>query len=204
MPHTNLAEDFPTMIDDVIVWYDNRKRAFCCAYFITDIMLKTELIEHFEPLSIMTIHAKDYKDIQKHISKWPTGAAEKFIQCYSERENSLRTIEQSTMVHEALKKEPTIQVTRSVPARIKEPKRIKPPARLAPSRPPKVKKKVIPDPPKAAFVLRKCVVNLARELKMTYLEAHKEFGNLTDKDILALHHELKDFTVTETNGRFSL
>ena len=200
----DLADDFPTIIEKSVVWYDDQHREYRCSYVIHDMVEHTELRENFEPLSIMLFHMRDMKSIQKHVSKWPPCAIEKLIQCHRERDKAQYAIEQSTRVHDALKKEPTIQVMRSVPARVKQPKRIKPPARPAPSRPPKVKKKVIPAPPKVAFILRECVVGLAKELKMTYLEAHEEFGNLSDKDILALHHEMKDFAPTTTNGRFSL
>ena len=201
MLRSDLADDFPTIIEKVVVWYDNQHLEYRCSYLMVDIMEHTELRENFAPLSVKVIKLQDNAMFQKRIEEWPVGALDKLIQCVRKQEYAKTAIDQNAQTYEVVKFEP---VMRSVPARVKQPKRIKSPARTAPSQQPKVKKKVIPALPKAAFIMRKSVVALAKELKMTYLEAHEEFGNLTDKDIVALYREMKDFEVTDSSTRFSL
>jgi|APSaa5957512622_1039677.scaffolds.fasta_scaffold12866_5 hypothetical protein len=198
MHRADLAEDFPTIIEKSVVWFSDRHNEYRCSYVVYDMMERTELRENFEPLSLMLFHLQDMKAIQKHVSKWPPCAIDKLIQCHRERENAEQKIAVASRIQAVYKPGSIARVNES------NTKRIKPPARPAPSRPPEVKKKVIPAPPKVAFIMRKSVVALASELKMTYLEAHEEFGGLTDKDIVDLYREMRDFTTTETNGRFSL
>ena len=102
MLRSDLADDFPTIIEKVVVWYDNQHLEYRCSYLMVDIMEHTELRENFAPLSVKVIKLQDNAMFQKRIEEWPVGALDKLIQCVRKQEYAKTAIDQSAQTYEVV------------------------------------------------------------------------------------------------------